>query len=151
VLGSTLLFLVLAFVFPLRFLGTWLITGPLFYGGIGRTMVDGQIVSMGGGVALRPFYAGTFTAVFVVFALLNWNAYRHRTSLELDDVEKLIVRREIGQHLTTVTIGLLSLVAAGFGQEFWAGAVFFLMGPVHGLWEYRSGALISAAVKRRDA
>ena len=61
------------------------------------------------------------------------------------------VRRGIGQHLVTASIGVLSLVVTTFGQEFWAGVVFFSMGPAHGAWGYRSGALISAADKRRQA
>ena len=151
VLNSVLLLLVLEFVFPLRFLASWLVTGPLFYGGIARTVEGGQLVSMGNGPAMMPLYAGTFTAIFVIFALLYWNAYRYRATLELDEVEAVIVRCEIGQHLMTVSIGVASLVLAASGQRAWAGLVFFVMGPAYGVLGYRQGMLVERAAKRRES
>ncbi len=65
------------------------------------------------------------------------------------------VRRGIGQHLVTASIGVLSLVVTTFGQEFWAGVVFFSMGPAHGAWGYLSGTPssqpLTSGVRRRGS
>ncbi|MCA8955157.1 MAG: DUF1211 domain-containing protein [Planctomycetes bacterium] len=129
VLNAALLAAVLAFVYPLRFFSSMLVTGPLFYGGVGR----GPDGSMGGSPALMTFYTAAFVAIFGLFFLLNRHAWSHRARYELDEVETELARAEMRMHLISVGIGALALGLSLAGRTALAGYTFFLLGPAHGL------------------
>jgi len=140
VLNGALLLFLLFFVYPLRFLANYLVTGPLFYGGVGRGPVAGGVGPLGQGDELMLFYAGSFTMIFLCFALLNLNGYRKRALLGLDPAECHLALADVRSHFISLGIGVLSLAFALAGQRAVSGLVFFLMGPLHGAHGWWSGS-----------
>ena len=84
-----LLFLVLFYVYPLKFLFT-LLFEDWFYGGSGG-FPSGQAVML--------MYSGGVVGIFGLFALMHAYAYRHRDTLALTDVERSVTRSTIRAHL----------------------------------------------------
>ncbi|HVS63756.1 MAG TPA: TMEM175 family protein [Thermoanaerobaculia bacterium] len=140
VLNGALLLFLLFFVYPLRFLANYLVTGPLFYGGMGRGPVGDSVANLGQGPELMLFYAGSFTLLFLCFALLNLNGYRKREALGLDPAECHLALADVRSHFISLGIGVLSLAFALAGQRALSGLVFFLMGPLHGAHGWWSGS-----------
>src|SRR5246127_2711363 len=84
ILNSGLLFLILFCVYPLKFLFAT-ISGYLFHDS--STTWLATEIQVNGRLAL---YALGFTAVFFLVAVLYWNAWRHRDSLAMNGVERLL-------------------------------------------------------------
>jgi uncharacterized membrane protein len=126
-LNVVLLFLVLFYVYPLKFVFTLLfsqLTGSDIGNGIGWH--EGSV--------LMRVYAGGFTAVFSLFALMYAHAYKLRGELELNPVEELETRSAIRENILTAAIGAMSFVLA-FKYPQFAGWWFFWLGPalaIHG-------------------
>lgn len=101
-LNSVLLFVVLFYVYPLKFLFTMSLSG-LFGGNArpGLPMIQDRQMP-----ALVAVFSLGYAAVFSVFALLYLYAYRKRRELELNEYEVLRTRSD------TITYG----VAAGTGM-----------------------------------
>jgi uncharacterized membrane protein len=135
-LNLVLLFVVLFYVYPLKFLATTLL-GGLF----GGTRSSGP-VSFGGGVSLMLIYSIAVLLLFLIFALLYWHALRHRDELELDALGVFDARTGLWRHLLTVGIAIASLllVFAMPGRVQWAGLIYFLMGPAHAAFGFARGA-----------
>ncbi len=122
VLNSVLLFVVLVYVYPMRFLFNLFISGILGLGG-GSMPID---------QARRLFelYGTGFAAIWAVFALMHLHAYRRREDLGLDPMERLITRGQVGGSCSRVAIGLASVLFARFASDQWVGLcgwVYFLM------------------------
>ena len=81
-LNMVLLFLVLFYVYPLKFVFT-----VLFSQFTGSDMERG--IGMQEGASLMRLYAAGFTAVFAIFALMHAHAYKLRTQLQLNALEIL--------------------------------------------------------------
>ena len=121
-LNLVLLFLVLFFVYPLKFVFTMLfdqLTGGAADVGIGFHEAS----------LLMRLYAAGFTAVFVLFALMYARAYGLRNELQLNPVETLETRFAITENAVTAGIGAVSFALA-FRYPGWAGWWFFVLGPV---------------------
>lgn len=136
-LNAVFLFLVLAYVFPLRFLASLLFY--LFTDGALSPPADGPYVQEGQGRWLMPFYSGGVVAVFGMLWLLHHHAWRRRKELELDAIEEHLTRAALGSHALSLGIGAISLAIALFwpGRGALAGWIYFLMGPLHGMRGYR--------------
>jgi uncharacterized membrane protein len=131
VLNAVLMFLVLFYVYPLKFMFGSLIgqltgMGPGLAGSMTRS--EGRLILM--------IYGGGFVAVFLTLALLYHHAWRCRERLELDAVERFDTRTSLQHYALSALIGVLSIVIAavgGVGASFWAGMSYFLLGPVAGI------------------
>ena len=64
---------------------------------------------------LMIIFGAGYIAVFAVFALLYWHAYRKRTQLALNDLEAFDTRADIRESLLNVGIAMVSLALAIFG------------------------------------
>ena len=128
-LNSTLLFLVLFFVYPLKFVFGNLIPqvtgfGPVPVGFDGMTLSDARM--------LMAAYSLGFVAVFGVFVVLYLHAYRTRERLGLDEVGVFDARAGIQRHAISVGVGIVSVLLVMTLPEDWfwlAGFIYFLMGP----------------------
>lgn len=123
-----LLFIVLLYIYPLKFLF------GAFINGIVLRLPEAQI-AMTAREALLLFviYGLGYTAVFIALALLYWHGYRRREELELTEVEKCDTRWEIGGLLCQATIGVTSIVIALVVPPRhlkWAGFVYFSLAIV---------------------
>jgi hypothetical protein len=141
-LNAILLFVVLFYVYPLKFLFTFLVS--LFTGGGGRVHLPGGIDSLmvesGDQVSfLMIIFGAGYIAVFGVFVFLYWHAYRQRGALELNELEVLDTRTDIQESALNVGVGVLSIVIAVLGggrYAFVAGMAYMLNAivmPVHGM------------------
>ncbi|MFY9621196.1 MAG: TMEM175 family protein [Pyrinomonadaceae bacterium] len=143
IINAVLLFVVLFYVYPLKFLFTLLI--DKFTGGHGEVRlpngtVEGMVESADQVANLMIIFGLGYVAVFAVFALLYWRAYRKRVQLELNELETFDTRTDIRESLLNVSIGLVSLAIAIIGGGRYAGfaGMIYMVTPVvmtiHGKW-----------------
>jgi hypothetical protein len=125
-LNAGLLFLVLFYAYPLRFMFGALFRG-FTGGGFSFTFAEGRL--------LMIVYSLGFVAVFAMFALMYRHALHLSDELELDAVELLVTRATMQAHLLVVAVGAGSCALAAFGPP-WAvplaGFGYATLGPV--LW-----------------
>lgn len=121
-LNSALVFVVLFYVYPLKFLFTllfnaWMgadltVVGP---NGAEPVILPSQVSS------LMLIYSLGFVAVFLLFALLFVHAYRKRDELELNQVERFDTRESIVSSFIKAGCGLLAAAVAVVGGERYGG------------------------------
>ena len=97
-LNCALLFFVLFYVYPLKFLFT--------------AAFSQQQVSVAEGRLLYGIFGIGYAAVFCVFALLYWQAWRVRAELELDPIELLRTRQSLIDQIVLACLGLFSALPA---------------------------------------
>src|SRR5258708_3317122 len=135
VLNAALLFVVLFYVYPLKFLFTYLVN--IWTGGHGMARLpNGRLEPMLGpndGYSMMVLYDAGFIAVFAVFILLYLHAWRNRDDLELNGDERFETIERIGGHICMASVGVLSLAIVLIGgNEYagWAGISYFAIGPL---------------------
>jgi len=121
-LNIVLLFLVLFYVYPMKFVFTL-----LFSQLTGSSVGDG--ISWHEGSVLMRIYAAGFASVFILFALMYARAYKFRRELGLNPAEVLETRYAVSENAITAVVGLISFALA-FKNPGWAGWWFFVLGPV---------------------
>ncbi|MFT3915182.1 MAG: TMEM175 family protein [Anaeromyxobacteraceae bacterium] len=138
-LNSVLLFVVLAYVYPLKFLFTLL--GWEFVGVVPAALRDLVVIRPGQLSTLMYVYAAGFAAIAITFALLYANALRQAEVLALTPLERHDTVTELLAQgvLVAVAAASAALVAAG-ARVAWAGLVYCLIGPAMGLLHARRGA-----------
>jgi uncharacterized membrane protein len=134
-LNAALLFVMLFYVYPLKFLFT-LVLAPLTGtptevrlpgGGTESAIENAQVPS------LFLIYGAGLMALYVLLALMYAHAYRRRGALALTPLEAFDTRASIRSHLLSAGIGALSVVVAltvPLHLVGLAGYVYFLFGPV---------------------
>lgn len=126
-LNMILLFVVLFYIYPLKFLFN-LLTGAIFPGAqIGESIQNQQWP------ALMMIYGAGFVAIYTVFLLLFMHAYRKRKELDLNEVEMSITLERILSTLLLIGIGLASILIAALGgvaYVSWSGWIYLLIIPV---------------------
>jgi uncharacterized membrane protein len=117
VLTLVLLFVVLFYVYPLKFLFSVVFS----FGGATLQPADVPLLFL--------IYGLGFAGVNLVLALLYFHAYRKREELKLSDWELYVTRLSVADNLATMAIGLVSaglaqVVPAPYSAEI-AGFVYF--------------------------
>lgn len=141
---ACLLFVILFYVYPLKFVWTMLVNLVL-EGASNVTLADGRVVPPIRREQVAPMMAifgAGFTAVFAVFTLLYAHAYRKRRELELNELEIYDTRVMIQDNALNVAIGLISVIialAGGARYSLFSGFVYWLVGPVQFLHGYLMG------------
>jgi uncharacterized membrane protein len=139
VIGLTglLLFVVLFFVYPLRFM--W----SLPFARIQGTVVTDDVITVAQVPVLFEIYGAGVVATFGILTAMYAHAYACRATLELTPVEVLDTRVQIYRNVSFVAIGVLSILTAAITariaprQVGMAGLVYFAIGIVEwGLGEY---------------
>jgi uncharacterized membrane protein len=141
-LNCALLYIVLFFVYPLKFVFASLI--PSFgtnwhFGFRDMSPDDGRL--------LLWSYSAGFAALFLVFMLLYWNVYRRRDEFQLTPRQVFEARIGIRTHAISAGVGLLSMVLAfvlPIRLLGLAGMIYALMGPLH----WRNGVVIGRQRER---
>ena len=118
VLNGVLLFVVLFYIYPLKFVFTLVVN--MFTGGGGDFVlpngtVEHMITSTDQMAKLLLIFGAGYVAVFGVFCLLYWHAYRQRDALDLNELEVFDTRVDIQESALNVGIGTLSILVAAFG------------------------------------
>jgi uncharacterized membrane protein len=124
-LTCVMLFVVLFYVYPLKFLFNLSITGLLFGAGPPVSMTGPQLST------LLVIYGLGFAAVYGAMTLLYLHAWRLRSALELNELEKSDTRYVMFRLLTLVAFGL---IAAGLALipavRDWSALVYILLFPI---------------------
>jgi hypothetical protein len=150
-LNTALLFVVLFYVYPLKFLFTFLVSEILGGGGMAH-FHDGHVEPMlkGNDVYLMMLvYNAGFIAVFVVFVLLYGHAWRKRNDLGLDAGERFRTKEQLGANACFVVIGLVStsvVLVGGPHTAGLAGMVYMLIAPTLTAYYYVMGRRFQALV-----
>jgi uncharacterized membrane protein len=129
-LNCVLLFLVLFFVYPLKFVFSHVIPSLLGMQHTPLTMTESD------GRMMLWVYSAGFMAMMSVFALLYWNQYRRRVQLALSPEQVFEATAGVRSHLLSVGVAVLSIVLAltiPIGLIWIAGAIYSLQGPVHAM------------------
>ncbi len=132
--NGALLFVVLFYVYPLKFLFT-LLVGLITRGATlphAHPLHDFMGQSDVG--TLMAIYGLGYAAVFGLFALMYWLAYRRRKELELSEIEVLRTRHSLVDHCAMMSFGLISTaLALAFPANLagLAGWVYMLIGPYY--------------------
>jgi uncharacterized membrane protein len=112
VLNAVLLFVVLFYVYPLKFLFT-LVVGGLTNGlTVPREQLNRMFSSAQQVPSLMIIYSLGYIAVCVLFALLYHYAYRKRSELELNEYEALRTIHAVIFQLGFAAVGVLVIVMA---------------------------------------
>jgi beta-lactamase class A len=147
-INGILLFLVLIFVYPLKFMATMVFARF----GIGAPVViDIRNENI---PTLMAVYSLGFVVLFVSFALLYWHAWRRRDALALNEEEQMMLKSSLGHHVISISIGLVSVFLALMLPVRWswlAGPLYALMGPFHGWWGHRSHVRVERLRAKRAA
>jgi hypothetical protein len=125
-LNAVLLFVVLFYVYPLKFLFTLLVnewtgagTRVHLAGGAVEQMIEGGQIS-----TLMAIFSGGYLAVSCVFLLLFWRALAKRSELELNNLELFETRVSIGASCLNGGVALVSLLIALVGGGGLAGVIY---------------------------
>jgi uncharacterized membrane protein len=121
-LNVVLLFLVLFYVYPLKFVFT-LVFAPLT-----GASVPEQYGWYQGSILMR-IYAFGFTAVFLLFVLMYAHAYKLRGKLELNPVEIYATCVSLQENVILSLVGAASFAVAIKSPE-WAGWIYVVIGPL---------------------
>ncbi len=135
VLNLLLLFVVLFYVYPLKFVFTMLLGGV--FGGARPTGPANTET----GASLMLIYSLAVFVLFLIFALLYWHALRHRVELELDRLGVFDAETGAGRHLLTAAVALVSILIAVIlpQQAAFAGMIYFVLGPLHAGYGFMRG------------
>jgi len=135
VINAALLFVVLFYVYPLKFLF------GLFIGQMMGTVAQNQLTPQQG-VELMVVYGLGFTAIYLLFTALYWNGWTQREKLELTPLERKLTKIYIQDHLLSASVGLIScLLAVGLPNNLsgWAGFAYMLIGVTKSVTGARTG------------
>jgi uncharacterized membrane protein len=137
-LNCVLLFIVLFFVYPLKFVFSNVVKAMSGSSFAFRDMSDAD------NRLLLSVYSAGFVGIMLVFVLLYWNVYRKRAALGLTAEEIFEARAGARTHALSLGVGLASIVMAWTLPFPWfvlAGPIYVLQGPLH----WRNGVLIARA------
>jgi uncharacterized membrane protein len=126
-LNVVLLFLVLFYVYPLKFVFT------LLFSEITGTDASANMGWHEASVLMR-IYAVGFAAVFLLFVLMYAHAYKLRRELGLNAVEELETRFSMQENGILAMVGVMSFLVA-LKSPGWAGWTYLAIGPllaIHG-------------------
>ena len=137
ILNTVLLFVVLFYVYPLKFVFTFLIS--MFTGQ--REKVHAMVQNEGQVATLMIIFGIGYVAVFGVFVLLYWHALRQKDQLELNELEIFDTRTDIRESGLNVTIALVSIAMAAFLRNATLAGMAYMLTPVimtmHGMFNGR--------------
>jgi len=136
VLNSVLLFVVLLYVYPLKFMFDSL------FGRFLPRLQPPEPMRLWELANAASIYSAGFVVIFVLFALLYRRALSRRDELGLSELEVFDARTTTVHHLISASVGALSFAIASFAPLELApiaATVYCLMGPAHFGYGSQSG------------
>ena len=125
-LTCVMLFLVLFYVYPLKFLFNFSITSLLFDDSAQPVSMTRSQFS-----ALLVIYGVGFAAVYLAMTFLYLHAYRLRDVLELTELERFDTRYQIFRLLTLVAVGLIAALLACIPlTRNWSSLLYLILFPI---------------------
>jgi uncharacterized membrane protein len=150
VLNAVLLFLLLFYVYPLKFLCNMVVVQLMGNADAGQFPDPRQAVK------LMLLYGGGFAAIYLMIAALYWNGWKRREELELNPLERTLAKNYIVDAAGMAAIGLLSCALALalplrlLGLSGWAYVLIGVFKTVHGRRERRQAAESLARMPEED-
>lgn len=136
-LNIALLFLVLFYVYPLKFLFS-LVFGDMIYG-VGKSPFTIRASQVS---ALMAIYALGFIAIYFLFFLMYFRARKRSALLGMTALERFDCGSTMYRMIIMVSVGICSFLTALFltnGISGWAGYVYFLIWPaINIFFRYRN-------------
>jgi uncharacterized membrane protein len=120
-LNGALLFIVLFYTYPLKFLFTLFFSDQIY--GVNKSPLTITAQQM---PELMEIYALGFIAIYSLFFLMYLRAFRKSEELGLTSLEKFDCRTGLYKKLIMAIVGLCSLIAAALIKEEYAGATGLL-------------------------
>lgn len=134
-LNSALLFMVLLYVFPLKFLSTLFVSLFTAQPGLVRpgAGVEGGLIEVAQLPSLMQIYALGFGAVNLLLGLMYLHARHEREALDLTAQELALTLSKLRAFFGSALLALLSagLAQLGVGWVFAAGMIYFLIPLVY--------------------
>ena len=132
VLNLVLLFVVMFYVYPLKFVFSFLVSMVTGQGGRVR-LPNGSVATMVENAdqvgTLMIIFGIGYIAVFGLFVLLYFHAYRNRERLDLNELEIFDTRADIRESALMVGIAGVSISLAAIGRgpySGWSGMTYML-------------------------
>ena len=146
-LNGALLFVVMVYIYPLKFLFGFL-AGPQ---GLPAGIANQQMVREGQMDDLMVIYGIGFCSLFVLLAAMYARSFRAGARAGLDDAHVLEARHGIGHCLVYVVVGLLSMVLSvsldDNGPAF-GGFAYALIGPLQAVYHTWIARQVPAQIDR---
>jgi len=127
-LNGALLFVVLSYIYPLKFLFSGIVGPAGMRFGQSPTFIRFEQM-----MTLMLVYGAGFAAIFLLFAVMYWRASRRVT----DPVSRHDARVLIGHSFVYVGVAALSMVLAVSGGNYasaYSGVAYGMVGPCQGLY-----------------
>ena len=145
-INGLLLFVVLFYVYPLKFMfdsmfAMWLPSPKTV-----RPIQQMELWELGNAAAVYGF---GFLVLFLIFALLYYHASRKAAELALTEGDIFDLRTEMGHHFMSAAVGAIAMIfalAAPLRLVFISPMMFILMGPAHYWWGTRRSKIRRARV-----
>jgi uncharacterized membrane protein len=144
-LNCILLFVVLFYVFPMKFLTLTLVG----WWTMGRDQVPG--FDNLEGPTVMTLYSTGVVIIFGVFMMLHAHAWNRRHALQLSPLDEVVLRFSRRAHMLSAGLGVVSLLLVWLmpTQTAWAGIIYALMGPLHA-WNGYQGGQAQARIQERQ-
>jgi uncharacterized membrane protein len=141
VLTTALIFVVLFYVYPLKFLFTLAVGG--LSGGLTlpREQLSRMVTTYHDLSVLWLVYSAGVIAVYGLFALMYQYAYKKRHELELDQYEALCTRNAVIHFSGFASVGVLVAIAALVAPAKYVGYAGFLF-CLNALWGWIAGSIL---------
>ncbi|MEP6811294.1 MAG: TMEM175 family protein [Chthoniobacterales bacterium] len=137
-LTCVMLFLVLFYVYPLKFLFNFTASGLV--GGAANAIT----LKLSEFTLLMIFYGVGFAAVYLSMMFLYLHAYKLRNELELTELEKLDTRSQIWRFVILASVGILASILACFPPFVrYSSMIYLSLFPLlraQRIWHYRRRA-----------
>ncbi|MEW5797368.1 MAG: TMEM175 family protein [Bacteroidota bacterium] len=154
-MNFVLLFVVVFFVYPTKFLATLLV--KMFSGmSINVTLADGTVaraIENHQWPTMMIAYGIGFIIIYAIYFFLYLHAYQQREQLELTATELVHTKGEMVGHCANCIIGLLSIsfvIFGGPGMAFYSGMTYWLIGPTQGVIGYHRGKKIRTLLDQKN-
>jgi uncharacterized membrane protein len=148
-LNSALLFVVLFYVYPLKYVFTQMFAFL-------QPETGGQALTPPELANIFAVYGAGYTAVFLLFAALYFHAWRRRDALGLTPAEAFDARLEVGEQLVSAGVGVTAALWAlvsprSYSMVSFSGFLYMLMAPAHAVYGAWGGRRRSAFAARTAA
>lgn len=141
-LNAVLIFVVLFYVYPLKFLFTAVFQSLFGWGHVDVTPDPDRNVTGAQVTTLFLIYNSGYIAVFGAFALLYAHALKLARVLELNALEILATRERMYAYFANISVAVLSIAIILIGGPRYsgmAGIIYFLIGPLRAIVGTRFG------------
>jgi uncharacterized membrane protein len=137
-LNCALLFTVLFYVYPLKFMFTLVVNGIL-----GLASFEAAYMRAGEGSTLMIVYGVGYIVVFVTFAAMYFNVMQRRASMQLNRLEAFEAKAGVVGFLALASVGVVSISIVLIGGDAaapWSGMSYSLIGVVKGVFGWIHGS-----------